>query len=174
MIFTETKLKGAYVVEPKLILDDRGFFARMYCKNVFREKGLNFNIVQSNMSQNKLKGTLRGLHYQIAPKSETKLVSCVKGAILDVIVDLRKESSTYCEWVSVELNEENHKMLYVPKGFAHGYLVLKDDSVVFYHVDEFYTPELEGGLRWNDPKLGIKWPIDNPILSDKDNNHPLM
>jgi dTDP-4-dehydrorhamnose 3,5-epimerase len=173
MIFKETKLKGAYIIEPEKLEDDRGFFARTFCKNEFKKNNLNFEIVQTNTSYNKFKGTLRGMHYQSEPKAETKLLTCTKGAIYDVIVDLRKDSSTYLNWTGVELSEENKLFLFIPKGFAQGFQTLKDNTEIFYYMDEFYSPEHANGIRYNDPKLNIKWPIENPILSEKDKNWEL-
>lgn len=173
MIFKETRLKGAFIVEPEKIEDNRGFFARAWCKREFETNGLNPNLLQSNISFNKAKRTLRGMHYQVAPREEVKLVRCTKGAIFDVIIDLRTDSPTYLKWIGVELTSYNHWMLYVPENFAHGYLTLTDDSEVFYHVSQFYSPDHERGIRWDDPVLAIDWPIDrNLIISEKDNSWP--
>ncbi|MCX5695208.1 MAG: dTDP-4-dehydrorhamnose 3,5-epimerase [Candidatus Omnitrophica bacterium] len=168
MIFEEIKLKGAYRIELEQKQDERGFFARSFCQDEFRKHGIDFGIVQCNISFNKEKGTLRGMHYQIDPYEEAKLISCVRGAIYDVIIDLRKDSVTYCQWYASELTEEDYRMLYVPKGFAHGYQTLKINSVVSYQVSEFYHPGLEKGLRWNDPSIGIRWPLKPKIISNKD------
>jgi dTDP-4-dehydrorhamnose 3,5-epimerase len=168
MKFTETKLKGAYVIELEKREDDRGFFARVFCQNEFKDHGLEPNMVQANMSTNPKKGTLRGMHRQVDPHQEVKVVRCTKGAIYDVIVDLRKDSPTYKQWFGIELTDENYKMLYVPKDFAHGYLSLKDNSEVMYLVSEFYTPGAESGLRYNDPAFDIKWPIPIEVISEKD------
>jgi len=173
MIFKETSLKGAYIIEIEPLEDERGFFARSFCRKEFEEHSLNFSIVQCNLSYNKKKGTLRGMHYQIAPHKEAKLVSCIKGAIYDVIIDLRPDSSTFCQWFAVELTAENHRMLYVPEGFAHGFQTLKDDTVAFYQMSEFYHPECARGVRWNDPAFGVDWPLPNPIMSNKDMNYQL-
>jgi len=172
MQFTEIKLKGAYVITPDLIQDERGFFARAFCKNEFEEHCLNPNTVQCNMSLNHKTGTLRGMHYQLPPYSEVKLVRCTSGSIYDVIIDLRPESPTFKQWVGTELSATNHQMLYIPEGFAHGYQTLEDNTEVFYQVSAFYHPEAENGLRWNDPAFGINWPIPVSTVSKKDASHP--
>jgi len=174
MIFLETPLKGAYVLELKRLTDERGFFARSYCKNEFEAYGLNTNAVQANLSHNHQKGTLRGMHMQNAPFGETKLVRCTKGAIFDVIVDLRGESDTYRQWFGVELNAENFTMLYIPEGFAHGFITLEDDTDVSYQVTEFYNPSAEQGFLWNDPAFNIQWPMQPQVISDKDRAHPTL
>lgn len=174
MKFIETKLKGAYIIELEPIEDERGFFARSFCIDEFKKNGIDFKIVQCNISHNKKKGALRGMHYQVAPHQEAKLVSCIKGAIYDVIIDLRKNSPNYGQWVAVELNEENKKMFFIPKGFAHGFQTLTDNCEVQYFMLEFYSPEYGSGVRYNDPFFNIKWPIKNPILSEKDKNWPLI
>lgn len=169
MIFTETPLKGAYIIELERIEDERGFFARSWCVREFEEHGLNPNLVQCNVSFNKKKGTLRGMHYRVAPHEEAKLVSCIRGAIYDVIIDLRSDSNTYCQWFTVELSAENYKMLYVPEGFAHGFQTLEDNTVVSYQMSEFYHSEYARGLRWDDPVFGIEWPeIGRRVISEKD------
>ena len=173
MIFNETKLDGVYTVVMEPIRDHRGFFARAWCNREFEAQGLISQFVQANLTYSPERGTLRGLHYQIAPHQEVKLVRCTRGAIYDVIVDLRPESPTYKEWLAVELTADNHKMNYIPAGFAHGYQILMDDTEVFYQVGQFYAPEYERGARWNDPAFGIEWPITNSMtLSDKDKNWP--
>lgn len=173
MIFKETKLKGAYIIEPERLEDTRGFFARAWCKKEFEAHGLNSGLVQCNISFNKKSYTLRGMHYQSPPYKETKLVRCTMGAIYDVIIDLRSESPTYKHWVGVKLTEENHRMLYVPENFAHGYQTLRDNTEVFYQVSQSYSPEFERGVRWNDPSFNIKWPeTDKSIISKKDQNWP--
>ncbi|MFC1643524.1 dTDP-4-dehydrorhamnose 3,5-epimerase [Chlamydiota bacterium] len=174
MKFTETKLKGAYTIEPELLEDERGFFARSFCLKEFEEHGLNPRIVQSNISFNRKKGTLRGMHYQTSPYEEVKLVSCPEGTIYDVIVDLRKDSPTYSKWVSVELSSENHKMLYIPQSFAHGFQTLEDSTTVFYQMSEFYHPESSKGIRWDDPLFKIKWPLREQIISEKDLTYPYL
>lgn len=168
MIFTETELKGAFILEVKKMEDERGFFGRSWCKREMEEHGLNGNVVQTNVSYNKVKGTFRGMHFQRAPHQETKLVRCTKGAILDVIIDLRPSSPTYKQWIGVELTEDNYKMLYVPEDFAHGFITLKDETEVTYQVTQFYTPGAEGGLRWNDPAFGMTLPITPTVISSKD------
>lgn len=174
MIFTQTKIKDAYLIELKRLEDERGFFARTFCRQEFVSRGLNPNLAQCNISYNKKKGTLRGMHYQIPPYEEAKLVCCIKGAIYDVIIDLRPDSSTYCQWTAVELTAyclpltANFKMLYVPEGFAHGFQTLEDDTLVYYQMSEFYHPESARGIRWDDPMFAIKWPISEMIISDKD------
>ena len=174
MKFIETKLKGAYVIELEPIRDDRGFFARSFCQKEFEKMSLNAKLAQGNTSFNHRKGTLRGMHFQLPPKAEVKLVRCIRGSIFDVIVDLRENSPTYCQWIGAELTADNRNMLYVPEGFAHGYQALEDDTEVTYQVSEFYSPEHERGMRWDDPAFGIAWPLANPILSPKDQAHPLM
>jgi dTDP-4-dehydrorhamnose 3,5-epimerase len=169
MIFKETELAGAFIIELERHQDERGFFARAWCKNEFEAHGLSAHWVQTNIALSKKRGTLRGLHYQAAPYGEAKLMRCVKGAIYDVIVDLRPGSPTWGEWLGVELTADNGRALYVPQGFAHGYQALVDDTVVLYPVSQFYMPGFERGVRWNDPALGIEWPIlEDMILSDKD------
>lgn len=173
MIFKKTGLEGAFIIEPERIEDARGFFARAWCKNEFDTHGLNSRLVQCNISFNKNRDTLRGMHYQATPHEEIKLVRCTKGAIYDAIVDLRQGSPTYLRWIGVELTEQNHKMLYAPEGFAHGYQTLSDNTEVFYHVSQFYSPESERGVRWDDPAFGIKWPeTNNVVISEKDKNWP--
>ena len=168
MIFAETRLQGAYVIEPELRQDERGFFARTWCQNEFAQKGLQTQWVQCNISFNKQRSTLRGLHYQTAPHEETKLVRCTMGAIYDVIVDLRLESPTFSQWLAVELTAENRLMLFIPKGFAHGFQTLTDASEVFYQMSAFYAPECARGVRWDDPAFEISWPAANPIMSERD------
>jgi len=168
LIFKETKLKGAYVIELEQLQDERGFFARSFCKEEFEEHGLNLHIVQCNISHNKKKGTLRGMHYQIAPHEEAKVVSCMRGSIYDVIVDLRPDSDTYCQWFAIELSANNYKMLYIPEGFAHGFQTLEDDTVVFYQMSELYHPECARGVRWDDLSFEIEWPSNLKVISKKD------
>jgi len=170
MKFTETELKGGYIIDLQKIEDDRGFFARGWCKNEFEEHGISSNLAQANISFNKFKGTLRGLHYQASPYEEAKLVRCIKGGIFDVMVDLREGSPTYGKWVGAELTAENHRMLLVPEGFAHGFQTLEDDTEVFYQVSEFYTPNAEQGARYDDPVFAIEWPLEVSVISDKDAN----
>lgn len=171
MIFKETDLKGAYVVELETNVDERGYFARAWCKKEFSQLGLDTNIVQCNLSYNNKKGTLRGMHYQSEPYGETKFVRCVKGALYDVIIDIRKESKTYGKWIGVELSEKNGRALYIPAGFAHGFQTLEDDTLMIYQVSEFYTPGYEKGIRWDDSFFNIKWPQEeHRIISEKDRN----
>jgi dTDP-4-dehydrorhamnose 3,5-epimerase len=172
MIFTETELKGAYIIDLERREDDRGFFARTWCQNEFEAQGLVARIVQANTSYNKLKGTLRGMHYQRAPYAETKLVRAVRGAIVDIIVDLRPDSPTYKRWISVELTADNRRALFVPEGFAHGFQTLEDNTDVSYQVSAFYTPGAEGGARYNDPAFDIQWPLPISVISDKDATWP--
>jgi dTDP-4-dehydrorhamnose 3,5-epimerase len=171
MIFKETKLKGAFVIEPERLCDSRGFFARTFCQREFIQHGLNPRVVQCNVSFNKKKGTLRGMHHQIAPRQEDKFIRCTNGAIFDVIIDLRPESLTFKEWFSIELTSENRKMLYVPKSFSHGFMTLKDNTEVFYQMSEFYFPEYAKGIRWNDPAFQIEWPEKITSISEKDMNY---
>jgi dTDP-4-dehydrorhamnose 3,5-epimerase len=166
--FSETRLKGAYIVEPECLQDERGFFARTFCNREFQEHRIEFNFVQCNISFNKRMGTLRGMHYQAQPHAEAKLVRCTMGAIYDVIVDLRPDALTFMQWTSTELTAENRKMLFLPEGFAHGFQTLKDDTEVFYQMSRTYHPESARGLRWDDPAIGINWPLANPILSARD------
>ena len=172
MKFTETSLKGAFLIDLERRGDDRGWFARLFCQNEFGQLGLCRNIAQANNSFSKFKGTLRGMHYQLPPKAEDKIVRCLRGALLDVIVDLRPDSATFLQHIAVELTAENRTMLFVPKGFAHGFLTLADDTEAFYMVTEFYSPQHERGLRYNDPKLAIRWPFEPTVVSDKDSKHP--
>ena len=172
MIFAETPLPGAYVIELDKHQDERGFFARSWCAREFAAKGLDPHLVQCNVSFNKLKGTLRGLHYQIPPHAEAKLVRCTKGSLYDVIVDLRKASPTFLRWFAIELTAANHRMLYIPNLFAHGFQTLEDDTEIFYQMSEFYEPAASKGLRWNDPKLSINWPAADRTMSQKDQAYP--
>ena len=170
MIFTETPLKGCFVIDLEKKGDDRGFFARAFCEKEFAAHNLVTRFVQINNSLSAAKGTLRGMHYQLAPKAETKVVRCIRGALYDVALDLRKDSPTFGQSYGAELTAENRRMLYVPKGFAHGFLTLAPDTEAFYFVDEFYSPENERGVRYNDPKFNIHWPAEPTVLSDKDKN----
>ncbi len=173
MVFKETLLKGAFIIELEKIDDIRGFFSRAWCQEEFQTHGLNPNIAQCNLTFSATIGTLRGLHYQIAPYHESKCVRCIRGKIYDVIVDLRPNSPTYSQWMGFELSSENRKMLYIPENFAHGYLTLADNAEVFYQVSQFYSPGSEGGVRWNDPSINIKWPNSaNLIITEKDKNWP--
>ena len=174
MIFTETKLKGAFTIDLERREDSRGYFARAFCQNEFKEHGLKPVIAQANVAFNKKKGTLRGMHFQFPPAAETKLVRCTRGAILDIIVDLRPESATYMQHIAVDLNEDNGRALYVPERFGHGYQVLEDSTETSYQVGEFYTPGVEGGLMYNDPRLGLVWPLPVGEMSPKDAGWPLL
>jgi dTDP-4-dehydrorhamnose 3,5-epimerase len=174
MNFTETKLEGAFIIDLDLKEDNRGFFARSFCQHEFGEHGLKPVIAQANLAFNRRKGSVRGMHFQFPPTAETKLVRCTRGAILDIIVDLRPESPTYLDHVAVELTADNHRALYVPERFAHGYQVLEDVTETSYQVGEFYTPESEGGLRYDDPALGLTWPLPVTEMSDKDCDWALL
>ena len=171
MIFTETKLKGAFIIDIEPREDDRGFFARSWCEDEFKQHGLNPRLVQCNISFNKKLGTIRGLHYQAAPFAEAKVVRCTMGALYDVIVDLRPESPTYKHWVSVELTAENRRGLYIPEDFAHGFQTLMDNTEAFYQMSEFYHPECARGVRWDDPAFGISWPTAPSMISRQDNEY---
>lgn len=172
MKFIETPLKGSYIIEAEPIEDERGSFARSWCQREFAEHGLNTRVVQCNISFNRKRGTLRGMHFQIEPFAEAKLVRCTRGAIYDIIIDLRENSPSFKRWFSVKLSETNQKMLYIPEGFAHGFQTLKDNTEVFYQMSEFYYPEYSRGLRWNDPFFSIKWPDGERIISKKDQEYP--
>jgi dTDP-4-dehydrorhamnose 3,5-epimerase len=172
--FSPTPLAGAFVVELACVGDERGFFARSFCREEFRRQGLNPAVAQCNVSWNRLKGTLRGLHYQAKPHEETKLVRCTRGSIWDVIVDLREGSPTRLRWHAQELSVDNRRALYIPEGFAHGFQTLEDDSEVLYQMSEFYHPNLGRGLRWDDPRLAIEWPLPDPIMSERDRSYPLL
>lgn len=170
--FIETSLSGAFIIEPERLEDERGFFARSWCHREAGVYGLSPNWVQCNISFNKKKGTLRGMHYQIPPYSEVKLVRCTMGAIYDVIIDLRPGSATLKQWVAVELTAENRRTLYVPEGVAHGFLTLTDNAEIFYQMSEFYAPAHARGVRWNDPAFAILWPADIRVISDQDRQFP--
>ena len=172
MIFVETKMAGAYRVEPQQLEDGRGFFARTWCQKEFEAQGLNGRLVQCSISFSKRSGTLRGMHYQAEPHREAKLVRCIRGAIWDVIIDLRVTSATYLDHLSVTLSAENRTALYVPEGFAHGFQTLTDDTEVFYQMSEHYAPQSVRGVRWNDPAFAIRWPGSLPIINERDNTYP--
>jgi dTDP-4-dehydrorhamnose 3,5-epimerase len=174
LIFTETRLAGAFLIDLERREDNRGFFARAFCQHEFAEHGLQPIIAQANLAFNNRKGTMRGMHFQFPPAAETKFVRCTRGAIVDTIVDLRPESPTYLEHVSVELTADNHRAIYVPERFAHGYQVLEDTTETSYQVGEFYTPGVEGGLMYDDPALGLSWPLPVTEISDKDRGWPLL
>jgi dTDP-4-dehydrorhamnose 3,5-epimerase len=172
LIFQETSLRGAYIVDAERHTDLRGFFARTWCEKEFEEHGLNPRLVQCNISFNLKKGTLRGMHYQVAPYEEAKLVRCTMGAVCDVIVDLRRDSPTFRKHLAVTLSATNRKMLYIPEKFAHGFITLEDDTEVFYQMSEFYSQESARGFRWNDPFFGIRLPLEVTVISDRDRNYP--
>jgi dTDP-4-dehydrorhamnose 3,5-epimerase len=174
VIFTETKLKGAFIIDLERREDSRGFFARAFCQKEFKAHGLKPVIAQANIASNFKKGTVRGMHFQYPPAAETKLVRCTRGRILDIIVDLRPESTTYMQHVSIELSDDNQLALYVPERFAHGYQTLRDNTDTSYQVGEFYTPEAEAGLMYNDPRLSLNWPMPVTVISEKDQKFPLL
>ena len=173
MRFIKNHLAGVYLIEPELVSDERGFFARTWCRNEFEDRGLNPNLLQCNISYNKVCGTLRGMHYQKEPHAEAKLVRCTRGAVYDVIVDLRSDSSTFTKWYGVELTAINRKALYVPEGFAHGFYVTTDEAEFVYKCTDIYNPSAEVSIKWDDPEINIEWPINpdqKPLLSAKDEN----
>ena len=172
MKFHPTPIEDVFIVDVEPIEDSRGFFARAWCSREFQKKGLKNTIAQCNVSFNYKKGSVRGMHYQLPPYEEVKMVRCISGAIFDVVIDLRKDSSTYKKWFGAELSATNYKMLYVPEGFAHGYQTLEKDSVVFYQVTEYYQPGAERGVRWDDPAFNIEWPLTLSEISDKDKSYP--
>ncbi|MBC6607461.1 dTDP-4-dehydrorhamnose 3,5-epimerase [Hymenobacter sp. BT188] len=172
MIFTETELAGAFIIDMERLSDERGFFARAWCEDEFAAHGIHQLPLQASISSNPKRGTLRGMHYQIAPHGESKLVRCTRGGIYDVIVDMREQSPTYGQWVGVELTADNFRMLFVPEYFAHGFITLQDNTDVSYQISAKYTPGAERALRWNDPAIGIEWPFEPVLLSEKDRNHP--
>jgi dTDP-4-dehydrorhamnose 3,5-epimerase len=172
MKFTPTDIQDVFIVELEKREDDRGFFARGFCQREFEEHGMIPQVVQANISYNKYKGTLRGMHYQVSPCEETKFLRCTKGSVYDVIIDMRPESKTYKKWIGVELTDQNYKMLYVPRNFAHGFQTLEDETEVMYLVSEFYAPQTERGVRYNDPSFNIQWPLAVAQISDKDAGWP--
>ena len=172
MRFTTLAIQGAYLIEIEPLMDARGFFARSFCEREFAANGIYPRFVQCSVSYNTQKGTLRGLHYAAAPYEEDKLVRCTRGAIYDVIVDVRRNSPTYRQWQSFELTAENHHLVFVPRGLAHGFKTLSDDCEVFYQMTEFYVPEAARGVRWDDPTLGIKWPAGATVISERDRSYP--
>lgn len=174
MNVTKTAIEGVLIVEPAVFGDPRGFFMESWSKRSFEEAGLYFDFVQDNHSSSAVKGTLRGIHFQRGEMSQAKLVRCVKGAVLDVAVDLRPESPTYKQWVAVELSAENKKQLLIPRRFGHGFVTLTDEVEFLYKADNFYAPDQEGGIRWNDPELNIDWGVEDPVLSNKDQNAPFL
>lgn len=171
MIFSETPIEGAYLIDLEKRGDERGFFARAFCEKEFEARRLATRFVQANDSLSAQKGTLRGMHYQLPPRAETKVVRCIRGALHDVVLDLRPGSRTFGQSFGAELTAENRRMMYLPKGCAHGFITLADDTEALYLVDEFYAPERERGVRWDDPRFGIRWPIPPGVLSDKDRTH---
>jgi dTDP-4-dehydrorhamnose 3,5-epimerase len=172
MIFHETRLPGAWLIEIRKLEDERGFFARSFCQREFEEHGLDPAVAQCNISQNKRQGTLRGMHFQLPPSAEAKLVRCTRGAVYDAIIDLRPASPAFLRWEAFELSSADYRMLYIPKGFAHGFLTLQDDSEVFYQMSEFYDPQAGRGVRWDDPLFAIEWPAPVRCISPKDAAYP--
>ncbi|WP_293838673.1 dTDP-4-dehydrorhamnose 3,5-epimerase [uncultured Phascolarctobacterium sp.] len=174
MKFEKTKLEGVVIITPDVFGDHRGFFMESWSEHKMEEAGLHYNFVQDNHSMSSVKGTLRGIHFQKGDKAQAKLVRCVKGAVLDVAVDLRHESPTYKQWVAVELSAENKKQLMIPRGFGHGFVTLTDEVEFLYKADNYYAPEADGGIRWNDSEIGVDWGVENPILSAKDEKNPFL
>ena len=174
MNVTETKLKGVYIVEPQVFGDARGWFTESWSEKKLAAAGIKANFVQDNHSYSAQKGTLRGLHYQLNPMCQAKMLRCTRGKIFDVAVDIRKGSPQYVQWVGVELSAENHKQLFIPRGFAHGFITLTDDVEVQYKADNYYAPKCDGNIRWDDPEIGVEWPLEPVILSDKDKAAPLL
>lgn len=174
MKITKTKLEGVVIIEPDVFGDNRGFFMESWNKKKMEEAGLFYDFVQDNHSKSTVKGTLRGIHFQKGNKAQAKLVRCVKGAVLDVAVDLRKNSPTFKQWVGVELSAENKKQLLIPRGFGHGFVTLTDNVEFLYKADNYYAPEADAGIRWNDPDIGVEWFVENPILSGKDKKNPFL
>jgi len=172
VIFRETELKGAFVIEPERLEDERGFFACTWSEKEFVERGLSAKVAECNLSYNKKKGTLRGMHYQAAPYAQAKLVCCLRGSIYDVIIDLRRDSETFKKWVALELSASNRLMLYVPEGLGHGFQTLEDNAEVFYQMSEVYAPNHARGVRWNDPAFSITWPTDERTIIDRDQSYP--
>jgi len=174
LIFSETALSGAYIIEPEKINDLRGSFARVWCRRELEQHGLKGDLAQSNIGFSYRKGTLRGLHFQRVPHAEVKIVRCTRGSMFDVIVDLRTESPTYKRWFGAELNDENRRMIYVPEGFAQGYMTLADNTEMNYHTSEFYSADAASGVRYDDPVIGIRWPLAVTVISEQDRNWPLI
>ena len=174
MQFTPGKFKGVWIIKPQVFQDERGFFLESYSQKKFQEQGIEVNFVQDNHSKSVKKGVLRGLHFQNPPYTQAKLVRVVKGSVFDVIVDLRKDSETFGQWEGFTLSADNFDMLFIPKGFAHGFCTLEDNTEFLYKTDEFYAPESEKGILWNDPDLKISWPIENPIINDRDKHWPKL
>lgn len=174
MKITKTKLDGVVIIEPDVFGDNRGFFMESWNKKKMEENGLYYDFVQDNHSKSTVKGTLRGIHFQKGDKAQAKLVRCIKGAVLDIAVDLRKNSPTFKQWVGVELSAENKKQLLIPRGFGHGFVTLTDDVEFLYKADNYYAPEADAGIRWNDPDIGVEWGLETPILSEKDRKNPFL
>ena len=172
MVFNETKLKGSYVIDIEQLQDERGFFARSWCRREFEAHGLNPQLVQCNISFNARIGTMRGMHYQVKPSEEAKLIRCTMGSIYDVIIDIRPDSHTFKQYLGIVLTPGNYKMLYVPEGFAHGFLTLENNTEIFYQMSEFYAPDHARGFRWNDPAFGIEWPSNVQVISERDKSYP--
>jgi dTDP-4-dehydrorhamnose 3,5-epimerase len=171
MIFTETELRGVFVIEPERFEDERGFFAQSFTQRDFERHGLNPRVAECNISYNRRRGTLRGMHFQAAPRAQAKLVRCTAGAIYDVAIDLRRESPTFARWVGVELTAASRRLIYVPEGCAHGYLTLADDTEVFYQVSDVYAPESAGGVRWDDPAFGVRLPVAVEVINERDRTY---
>ena len=174
MKYTKTALAGVYILEPRVFYDDRGFFMESWSKREFEASGFHYDFVQDNLSASAVKGTLRGIHFQRGDKAQAKLVQCIRGAVLDVAVDLRPSSPTYKKWAAVELSEANKRQVVIPRGFGHGFLTLTDEVEFLYKADNPYAPEADGGIRWNDPEIGVEWGIERPILSEKDKKAPFL
>lgn len=174
MDLLKTKLEGVYILIPKVFGDHRGFFMESWSRRTMEEAGLFYDFVQDNHSLSTVKGTLRGIHFQKGDKAQAKLVRCVRGAVLDVAVDLRHDSPTYKRWIGVELSEENKKQLLIPRGFGHGFVTLTDHVEFLYKADNYYAPKADGGIRWNDPDIGVDWGIEHPVLSEKDTKNPFL
>lgn len=174
MDLLKTKLEGVYILIPKVFGDHRGFFMESWSRRTMEEAGLFYDFVQDNHSLSTVKGTLRGIHFQKGDKAQAKLVRCVRGAVLDVAVDLRHDSPTYKQWIGVELSEENKKQLLIPRGFGHGFVTLTDHVEFLYKADNYYAPEADGGIRWNDPDIGVDWGVNHPVLSEKDTKNPFL
>ncbi len=174
MIFTETKTQGSYTIELEPFIDERGWFARYFCMDEFSQIGHTNEWLQMNHSCTYKKGSLRGMHYQLPPFGETKLVRCIAGSVYDVIIDIRKDSSTFMQWFGAELSLANKKMMYIPEGFAHGFQCLTDDCELLYHHTEYYKPNVEGGIKYNDAGVGIQWPLNVTVISERDKSHPYL
>lgn len=175
MIFTPGKIQGTFLIVPQPIRDERGFFARCFCKKEYLQAGIDFDCMQCNLSHNQHAGTLRGMHYQEEPYFEKKIVTCISGSVFDVVVDLRKDSSTYLSWEGFLLSAENHQAVFVPEGLAHGFLTLEDNTCLYYQMSEYYHKGFDRGIRYDDPKIGIEWPsVDRLIVSERDEKLPLL